>query len=358
LHEHSSSANVTGHAVDGGRERRATIRDVASLAAVSHQTVSRVINDQASVSAPTRRRVMAAIEQLGYVPSPMARGLLSNRTHSLGMVTADVSDGFFARAVAGAEAEARRRDYYLIVGSVEESPDDAEERGYLRLMLERRVEGLILARPAVPLSAEGLTGTGRAGIPLVSIGSADVPGFTVVDVDNRRGGFDATEHLLALGHRAIATITGPVEWPSAVARLEGYTDALAARGGAVDDRLVENAHDWGLESGDRATAALLDRGVPFTALFAHSDLIAVGAIRRLRQAGRRIPEDVSVVGFDDLPIAGYVDPPLTTVHQPMREVGALAASTLLDRIAGGEAVAGPQLLPAELIVRSSTAPPG
>jgi DNA-binding LacI/PurR family transcriptional regulator len=126
----------------------------------------------------------------------------------------------------------------------------------------------------------------------------------------------------------------------------------------VEDRLVESAHDWGLEAGDRATAALLDRGIPFTALFAHSDLIAVGAIRRLRQAGRRIPEDVSIVGFDDLPIAGYVDPPLTTVHQPMREVGALAASTILDRIAGGEPVVGPQLLPAELIVRLSTGPPG
>ena len=120
---------------------------------------------------------------------------------------------------------------------------------------------------------------------------------------------------------------------------------------------VGHAHDWGLEAGERATSALLDRGVPFTALFAHSDLIAVGAIRRLREAGLRIPEDVSVVGFDDLPIAGYVDPPLTTVHQPMREVGALAAGILLDQIAGGEPVSGPQLLPAELIVRTSTGPP-
>ena len=232
---------MTGHVIAGGGERRATIRDVASLAAVSHQTVSRVINDQASVSEQTRRRVLAAIEQLGYVPSPMARGLLSNKTHSLGMVTADVSDGFFARAVAGAEAEARRRDYYLIVGSVEESPDDAEGRGYLRLMLERRVEGLILARPGVALSAEGITGSGRARIPLVSIGSAAVPGFTVVDVDNRRGGYDATAHLSSLGHRSIATITGPMEWPSATARFAGHGDALAAHGAAVDERLVEHA---------------------------------------------------------------------------------------------------------------------
>jgi LacI family transcriptional regulator len=347
---------VTVHGSEPIGGRRATIRDVAALAAVSHQTVSRVINGQASVAEQTRRRVLAAIEQLEYVPSPMARGLISNRTHTLGMVTADVSDGFFARAVAGAEVEARRRNYYLIVGSVEESPDDAEGAGYLRLMLDRRVEGLILARPGVVLSGDQLEQATDAAIPLVSIGSAHLPGFTNVDVDNHQGGFDATSHLLELGHRTVATITGPLEWPSADARLAGYRAALRAAGIPDDPALVEHTPDWGLETGFAATDRLLSRGRPITAVFAQSDFIALGAIRRLRSEGLRVPEDVSVVGYDDLPVAAYVDPPLTTVHQPMREVGELAATVLLDRIAGG-AAPGPRLLPARLVVRQSTAPP-
>ena len=343
---------------DTSPTRRATIRDVAAQAHVSHQTVSRVINGHGSVAPATRDRVLAVIQQLGYVPSPMARGLISNRTHSLGMVTADVSDGFFARAVAGAEAEARRRGYYLIVGSVEESPDDEEGTGYLRLMLERRVEGLILARPGVALRSEQLQGTASAGIPLVSIGSAALPGFTPVDVDNRRGGLDATAYLAARGHREIATIVGPLEWPSAHERLEGYRDGLGEAGIAEDPRLVESGPDWGLESGRAAVARLLASGVRFTAVFAQSDLIALGAIRELRVAGLRVPEDVSVIGYDDLPIAAYVDPPLTTVHQPMREVGELAASVVLDQLLGeASPAAGPLLLPASLVVRASVAPP-
>jgi LacI family transcriptional regulator len=342
---------VTGHQTDMAAARRATIRDVAALAAVSHQTVSRVINGQTSVAEPTRQRVLAAIQELGYVPSPMARGLISNRTHTLGMVTADVSDGFFARAVAGAEIEARRRNYYLIVGSVEETPDDEEGTGYLRLMLDRRVEGLILARPGVVFEGEHLAGAASAGIPLVSIGSTELPGFTSVDVDNRRGGYDATAHLLELGHRSIATIVGPRDWPSADARFAGYRDALGDA-----PTLVERTADWGVESGYAATDRLLATGRPFTAIFAHSDLIALGAIRRLRVEGLSVPGDVSVVGYDDVPIAAYIDPPLTTVHQPMREVGEFAAGLVLDRIAGVEREPGPHLLPARLITRQSTAP--
>jgi DNA-binding LacI/PurR family transcriptional regulator len=348
---------VTGHPLDPPLVKRATIRDVAALAAVSHQTVSRVINDQTSVAEPTRRRVLDAIAQLGYVPSPMARGLISNRTHTLGMVTADVSDGFFARAVAGAEAEARRRNFYLIVGSVEEFAHDEEGTGYLRLMLDRRVEGLILARPGVVIAPDQLERATRAAIPIVSIGSLQLPGVAVVDVDNFQGGLDATAHLIGLGHRTIATIVGPREWPSAEARLAGYRAALRMAGIPEDPALVEHAPDWGLESGYAATERLLAAGRPITAIFAHSDLIALGAIRCLRSQGQRVPEDVSVIGYDDLPVAAYVDPPLTTVHQPMQEVGEQAAGILLDRIAAADVPDGPRLLPASLVVRQSTARP-
>jgi len=335
--------------------RPPTIRDVAARAGVSHQTVSRVINDSPRVTEATRERVLSAIRDLAYVPSPMARGLTTNQTRSIGVVADDVSDHFFARVVAGAEAEARRRGYYLMIGSVE--PDD-EEIGYLRLMLERRVEALILARPSVPLDEADLDAARSAGVPLVAVGSSDLQGVPVVDVDNRQGGYDATRHLLEAGHRRIATIVGPAGWPSAAARFEGHRQALREAGVADDQQLVAHAADWGLESGQAAAAALLERGADFTALFAHSDLIALGAIRGLRDAGLRVPDDVSVVGYDDLPVAAYVEPALTTVHQPMGEVGARAAGIVLDRIAGGaEPEPATQLLPAVLVARESVAPP-
>lgn len=332
--------------------KRATIRDVASHAGVSHQTVSRVINRNPNVAELTRERVLATISELGYVPSPMARGLISNRTHSIGIVAEDISDQTFARWVAGAERAARARGFYLMIGSVEPGDD---ERGYLRLMLERRVEGLLLARPSVPLELSDLTPIFDAGVPIVSVGTGRVRGI-VVDVDNRQGGYDATKHLLEHGHRAIATIIGPADWPSSAARLDGYRKALDEAGVAYDASLVEQADDWGLESGRAAAARLCENGAGFTGLFAHSDLIALGAIRELRLAGRTIPEGVSVVGYDDLPVAAYVDPPLTTVHQPMEELGALAATILLDQLIGGsEAVEEERLLRVELVSRQSVA---
>jgi DNA-binding LacI/PurR family transcriptional regulator len=347
-----------GEAVNAGPTPRAgrppTIRDVAARAGVSHQTVSRVINDSPRVTQATRERVLSAIRELSYVPSPMARGLISNQTRSIGVVADDISDHFFARMVAGAETEARRRGYYLMIASVE--PDD-DEAGYLRLMLERRVEGLILARPSVPLASEDLQAARDAGVPLVAVGSTGLQGVPVVDVDNRHGGYDATRYLLEQRHRRIATIVGPKAWPSPAARFEGYRHALREAEVAEDPELVEHASGWGLESGQAAAAGLLARGVDFTAVFAHSDLIALGAIRALREAGLRVPDDVSVVGYDDLPVAGYVEPPLTTVHQPMGEVGARAAAFVLDQIAGGAApVLEPHLLPAVLVARASVRP--
>jgi LacI family transcriptional regulator len=340
--------------------RRPTIRDVATRAGVSHQTVSRVINGHDSVTDETRERVRAAIRELKYVPSPIARGLISNRTHSLGLVTAEISDHFFAEVAAGAEVEARRRGFYLIIASVEESaPDD--EHAYLRLMLERRVEGLIIASPTPLLNNEQLPPALAERVPIVVLAAGhDVAGFTVVDVDNERGGFDAATLLVRSGHRRIATITGPLEWPSARDRLAGYRDALRQAGIEPDAALVEHCHDWGLAAGQEAAGRLLEGGAPFTAIFAQSDLMAIGAIEVLRARGLAVPGDVSVVGYDDIPVAAFVDPPLTTVGQPMREVGELAASIVLDALAGDggpELEPSVRLLPAGVVVRGSVGPP-
>lgn len=341
---------------------RPTIRDVAARAGVSHQTVSRVINGNGLVAAGTRERVLQAIQELEYVPSALARGLSSDRTHTLGMVGADVSDYFFAQAVAGAEAEARKHGLFLVIGSLEPAAD-GDERGYLRLMLERRVDGLVLARPVLDPGMGALLASLAERLPLVVIAARlHLPGVDTVEVDNRQGGLDATRFLIEQGHRGIATITGPLAWPHARDRLASYRVALRRAGLKADPALVARCRDWGLESGRKAAAHLLETGQPFTAIFAHSDLLALGAITELRARGLRVPEDVAVVGYDDIPVASFVDPPLTTIRQPMRQVGARAVEILLDKIAAVRShVAsrpGRHLLRAELVVRKSAAPPG
>jgi LacI family transcriptional regulator len=334
----------------------ATIRDVARRARVSHQTVSRVINGHANVTPETRERVLRAIRELGYVPSAVARSLSTDRTHTLGMVTTDVSDHFFAEAVAGAEAEARKRGYFLIIGSIEEGSED-DERTYLRLMLERRVEGLIVAVPRLRLAEDDLLADAVARIPTVLVASdIDLPQADHVDIDNRRGGHEATAYLVAQKHRLIATITGPLDWPSARARLDGYRDALREAGITADHALVEPCVDWGLESGRRAAERLLATVPKLTAIFAQSDLLALGAIAALRARGLRVPGDVSVVGFDDIPVSSVFDPPLTTVRQPMREVGALAARLIGDRASASKrAKVSRHVLRAPLVIRGSVA---
>src|SRR5436309_12702190 len=335
----------------------ATIRDVARRARVSHQTVSRVINGHESVTDETRERVLRAVRELEYVPSAVARSLSSQRTHTLGMVTTDVSDHFFAEAVAGAEAEARKRGYFMIIGSIEEGSED-DERTYLRLMLERRVEGLVVPVPRLRLAEDDPLADAVARIPTVLVASdIDLAGADHVDIDNRRGGHEATGYLVAQNHRLIGTITGPLDWPSARARLDGYRDAL--RGNATAEaQVVEPSLDWGLESGRRAAERLLAVAKRPTAIFAQSDLLALGAIAALRAHGLRVPDDVSIIGFDDIPVAEVFDPPLTTLRQPMREVGELAARLVADPHSGARRGKSTRrhVLRAPLVIRGSVAP--
>lgn len=350
--DHTTRAGGSRRQRGPTRPKRPTIRDVAALAGVSHQTVSRVINREPSVRPETRSRVLKTIEELDYVPNPMARGLIANRTHCIGMVTTDVSDHSFAAAVAGAEKEARRLGYYLMVASVEEAaPADGGQ--YLRLLVERRTEGLILARAHGV--AEQVAQAGETGMPTVTIGP-HVGDHMSVDIDNVAAAREAVAHLLAAGHRSIAMITGPADWHAVQNRIRGYRATCEEWGVVPRDDLVEHAFDWSPMSGQAAAARLLARGESFTALFAHSDLLALGAVRELRAHGLEVPRDVSVIGFDDIEVAAFTDPPLTTVRQPMEAVGALAASLVIGQI--GERTT-PQkkthLLPGTLIARESVA---
>jgi len=331
--------------------RRVTIKDVAAHVGVSYQTVSRVINDRPDVAPKTRKRVLQAIEELGYQPSAIARSLVSQRTHTLGLITADFSDYFFTQVIGGAEIAARERGYFFILGSSERKPED--EPVYVRLLTERQVEGILFARPSTEKDTSHIRALLHQGVPLVTTAYyLEGEKLTVVDVDNVDGGQQATECLVRSGHRNIGLIKGPAGWKSVDDRTRGYKLALERRGIHFREELIEGG-DWSEESGYKAMKRLLQKAPQITALFAQNDRMAIGAMRALREAGRRIPEDVAVVGYDDIPVAAYCEPPLSTIRQPMREVGRVAAELLLEAIENPEAERRMVLLKAELIIRES-----
>jgi LacI family transcriptional regulator len=332
---------------------RVNIRHVAHEAGVSAQTVSRVLNNRPDVAAETRQRVQDVITKLGYRPSALARGLSSQRTRTLGLITADFSDYFFTQVIAGAEAEARQYGYRFMLGSTERNPEDEPE--YIRLLTERHVDGILFARPSTEPDHSYLVSLLRDGVPVVTT-AYHIPGqaLTVIDVDNIDGGQQATRCLLERGHDRVAMITGPASWKSAHDRTQGYMIALEAAGVAFDPGLIAEA-DWSIGSGYRAAQQLLARERPFSALFVHNDQMAIGALRALREAGRRVPADISVVGYDDIPIAEYCEPRLTTIRQPMREVGAVATRLLIQAVEKPGAPQGEILLKTELVVRDSCA---
>ena len=331
--------------------KRVTIQDVAAAAGVSYQTVSRVINDRPDVAEETRRRVWQVIEELGYQPSAIARSLVSKRTHTLGLITADFSDYFFSQVIVGAEVEARKQGYFFMLCSTERNPADEPE--YLRLLTERQVDGILFARPSTEEDSRHIVSLIQQGVPLVTT-AYWLPGekLTVVDVDNVDGGLQATECLIELGHREIGMITGPAGWKSVNERTGGYKLALEKAGISFDVSLIEHG-DWSYQSGYVAMGRLLAKAPQITALFAQNDQIAIGAMRGLREAGRRIPDDVALVGYDDIPAAAYCHPPLTTIRQPMQQVGEVATQLLIEYINDSTAEREEVLLKTELIRRGT-----
>ena len=332
-------------------EKKVTIRDVAAAAGVSHQTVSRVINDRPDVADETRRRVWQLIEELGYQPSAIARGLASKRTYTLGLITADFSDYFFTQVIVGAEVEARKRGYFFMLCSTERNLADEPE--YLKLLTERQVDGILFARPSTEDDSRHIVSLIQQGVPLVTTAYwLSGEKLTVVDVDNVDGGLQATECLIELGHRKIGMITGPGGWKSVNDRTEGYRFALERAGIPFDGSLIEHG-DWSYEGGYEAMGRLLAKTPKVTALFAQNDQMAVGAMRALHEAGRKIPDDVAIIGYDDVPAAAYSHPPLTTIRQPMQQVGEVATRLLIELINDPDAERKEVLLKTELIRRQT-----
>ena len=334
--------------------RRPTSADVAAKAGVSRTTVSFVLNGRADVQIPpsTWRRVEEAARELGDHPHGAARQLAAGMSLTLGLVLRQsaeqvAADAMLSDTLYGLAAAARSRGYRVIV-----EPLAPGEGSYADLLLSRRTDGLVVSGPRA--DDNDLTELVRQGFPIVLQGSRPDLDAPSVDVDNRAGARGAVEHLIKMGHTRIACITNaPLAYTAASERLQGYRDALLQAGLVIDDGLIiEGAFD--AASGHRAMLRLLDGPCP-TAVFVASDTVAFGALRALRDAGIRVPDDVSVVGFDDIPLAEHFAPPLTTVRLPAHALGAAVGQALIDRV-GGRPVASRTLLPTQLIVRDSTGP--
>jgi DNA-binding LacI/PurR family transcriptional regulator len=333
------------------RKRRPVMSDVARLAGVSHQTVSRVINDSRHVRAETRERVELAMRQLEYRPNSVARALVTGRSQTLGVVSFDTTLYGPASTLYGIERAAHEAGYFITIASLEALDRPAVLDAIERLRVQG-VDGILVIAPQ-----EGGTRAlmqAPAGVPLVALEAGPRDVVPLASVDQVAGARLATEHLLSLGHRAVWHLAGPTGWPEAEDRVRGWRGALEAAGAPVPAPL---RGDWSARAGYELAQRLLDdAGV--TAIFVANDQMSLGALRALHEAGRRVPGDVSLVGFDDIPEAPYFIPPLTTVRQDFDEMGRSGLRLLLDAIEAPDgAPAHVEVLP-ELVVRASSGPPG
>lgn len=338
------------------KRRRVTSADVAARAGVSRTTVSFVMNRRkdAGIPAETWRRVEEAARELGYHPSAPARALAGSSTGTIGLVLHQsaeqaASDALLAETLLGIGGEVRAAGYRVLVETL-----DPGNGHYSDLALSGRVDGLIVSGPRA--DDEEIGALVADGFPIVVQGSLPNIAVPSVDVDNRTGARDAVDHLVRLGHRRIGCITNaPTTYTSASERAAGYRDGLMAAGIEPDEQLVlEGTFD--APSGNAAMATLMQRARDLSACFIASDVVALGAITALRDASLAVPDDVSVVGFDDIPLARHFVPPLTTVRLPARALGAAAGEVLVQRLAD-QPVAERTVLATELVVRDSTTGP-
>lgn len=328
---------------------RVTIRDVAREAQVSVATVSRVLNESGPVSAETRERVREVAGRLRYSPSLAARSLITRRTGSLGVLLPDLYGDFFSEVIRGIDQTAQLRGFHLLVSSSHNARSEIEAS--LRAM-RGRVDGLIVMSPEI--DAHTLVTNLPAHLPVVLLDCwVEGRDFDSVNIDNFGGAYAMVRHLAALGHRRIASITGASGNHDAAERLRGYRAALADAGleGSAE---WEVAGDFTESGGFHAVQALLARGAPPTAIFAANDSMALGALSALREAGLQVPEDIALAGFDDIPIARYAHPALSSVHVDISELGARAAAMLLHAVSDqNQHVRRQVTLPTSLVIRAS-----
>ncbi len=335
-----------------------TIFDVAERAGVSYSTVSRVVNNYTYVKPATRAKVQAAMEELGYVANLKARSLAGGRSQVIGVLIYDLETNYSVEVVRGIDQEVSLLDYDMMLSTTHHRRQ--KEADYVAKLALGLVDGLLIVLPS-NLDAY-VNDLKRQNFPFVLIDHQGLEreGVGSIQAQNFQGGYDATRHLLELGHRRIGTITGPVtQVPpvnSAVDRLAGYRAALADAGIAYDPTLVYEG-DFSFTAGRAGTDYLLDQAMPVTAIVAASDVTAFGVIEAARTRGLALPRDLSIVGFDDIPEARYRRPALTTIRQPLREMGRLASRMLIEHLEDGDQPLTRIELPTKLQVRDTTAPP-
>src|SRR5579864_2296803 len=336
-------------------DRPATLRDVAAAARVHPATASRALNPETRilVSEDTARRVTAAAARLGYRPNPVARSLRTRRSHTVGVLIPDLNNPLFPPIVRGLEDKLAAAGYVALIGNTD--ADASRERLIFEQMRARHVDGFVLA--TVTVHDRLLAKAAAADVPVVLMNrlSQDYS-FPSVSVDNEQGARMAVTHLARLGHTRIAHIAGPQEASTGVSRLRGFRDGMATHGLEVDEGLITYASRYTVEEGVRCSRELLDRAGGFTAVAAANDMLAVGCYTALDERSLQCPDDVSVIGFNDMPFIDRLRPPLTTVRFPHYQLGTEAAQLLLERIGHRDAPVKILYLAPELVVRKSVAP--
>jgi DNA-binding LacI/PurR family transcriptional regulator len=330
-----------------------TLEEVAAAAGVSRATVSRVVNGLDRVSPKTRLSVQQAVDRLGYTPNRVARSLATRRTDSVALVIPEPAtklfgDPFFSRLVTGISEVLSAADKQLVLLAPQSRDDDARLERYLAAS---QTDGVLLVslHGDDPLPSHLL----RRGIPVVVGGRPPVEGVSYVDVDNVQGAMSAVRHLIGLGRRRVATITGPLDMAVAADRLEGYRRALR-EAGLPSDPALEASGGFEQEAARRAMSELLDRAPDLDAVFVASDLMGAGALQALRRAGRRVPQDVALVGYDDSLIASSTEPSLSSVRQPTEDMGREMARLLLAAVSANPGVARRVILDTQLVIRQSS----
>ncbi|REK61732.1 MAG: LacI family transcriptional regulator [Brevibacillus sp.] len=331
---------------------KTTIYDVAKKAGVSISTVSRVINNTGRISAKTKKRVLDVIEQLGYQPSVVASALTGKRTRTIGLIIPDVANPFFAELARRVEDRGRELGFNLLMCNTDNNPDT--EDMYLSLLRQKSVDGIIIGTNA--RNHRVLRELLEENLPVALI-AQDIPELMidVVAVDDYLGGYQAAQHLVSLGHKRIAILVGNMNRTSDKYRLEAFRQALEDHGLELTEELVIRT-DYSREDGKRAARELLTSPKRPTAIFACFDFLAIGVYQAAKELGLRIPDDVSVVGFDNTILASIVDPPLTTIAQPIDEMGRQVMDLLVREIEGDKKTKQRVILPPELIIRQSTKP--
>jgi len=331
--------------------KKVTIEDVAEMAGVSRQTVSRAINDKGEISPKTKERVLAAVEKLGYRPNRLAQGMVTQRTMTVGVVVPDITNLFFPEVARGVQDASRENGYNVLLCNTDDDPE--EEIGNLKSLADHQVDGIIMVTSCA--NEKKLTIFADHFGPIVLINRAfSHSNVSVIMTDNVRGGYLATEHLISLGHRRIGMIAPPPYRENMFKRVEGYQEALRSAGIESGlDLVVRGAGT--LEGGYHGAQRLLHENPEVTAIFTFNDLMALGAIRACCDAGRRVPADVAIIGFDDISVAAVVTPSLSTIHVDKYELGRLAFMRLLSVLDNPENALEPLSVDLSLVVRESTA---